>query len=420
MQTRRRTLAGIGTTALAISLTAVVAPPAFAQTTFAPNSSTPPTISTFAGDGHAGFNGDGIPATSANLTFPTGVAEDSAGDVYLADTLNFRVRLVKPNGTIRTVAGDGIPGYNGDGGKATKAELLEPESPALDSQGTLYIADSGNNRVRMVDKSGVISTFAGTGGCGRTGNGGKATKAELCDPTAVAVMASGDVLIADTGNNEIRVVTPDGKIHDFAGNGSFGLSGNGGPATKAQLGLPTSVAADSLGNVYLADTANNQVREVLPSGIIQRLAGRANGVPGYRGDGGAATNAALDHPEGVGVDSLGDVYIADSFNFRIRVVIPKGDIFTYAGTGVPGYRGDGGPATKARLNTVSGNLAVDANNVYFGDTLNERVRVIKGGPPPNIAESPFAILLPLSALALLVGGFLYLRRRSHRGSPAIA
>jgi hypothetical protein len=394
----------------------MVAAPAAGAQTAAPNSSTPPVISTFAGKGRAGFSGDGGPATAAKLFFPTGVAEDSAGDVYIADTLNNRIRLVRPNGIISTVAGNGIAGYAGDGGPATQAELNSPESPAVNTRGDLFIADSANNRIREVKPNGTITTFAGNGKCGKSGDFGLATQAKLCDPTAVAVAPGGKVFIADSGNNEIRVVDNQGVMTTFAGTGHAGSKGDGGPAIFAQLNMPEGVAFDSLHDLFIADTGNNKVREVTPNGIISTLAG--TGTAGYSGDGGKAIVAELNHPEGVGADALGNVYIADTDNFRIRVVIPKGDIFTYAGTGKPGYSGDGGPAIQAKINLVSGDLAIDANNVYFTDTINERVRVIQGGPPPNIPETPWAILLPLSAVVLLGGAFFLVWRRRRLGAAA--
>jgi trimeric autotransporter adhesin len=413
----RRTAARAGGIALALALTVTVgAPAAGAQTTapnvVAPNSTTPPIITTVAGNGKGGFSGDGGAATKAKLTLPTGVVEDAAGDLYFADTLNYRIRKVTPAGIITTVAGTGTPGFTGDGGLATKARLREPSNPALDSGGNLYFADSENDRVRRISTAGIISTVAGNGSCGKSGNGGPATAAQLCDPSAVAIDSGGNLYIADSGNNEIRKVTPAGVISIFAGTGTFGSTGDGGLATAARLGMPDGVAVDSLHDVFIADEANNKIREV-KTGIISTFAG--TGAPGFGGDGGVATAAKLAHPEGIGVDPLGNVYIADSFNFRIRVVTTAGIIFTYAGTGVPGYSGDGGVATKARLSVPEGDLAVDANNVYFTDTLNQRVRRITGGPPPVIPETPLFILLPLSALVLIGGAVVVARRRRRSG-----
>ena len=415
----RRTVVGLGAAAMVLALTAIGAPAASAQTTSQTvvPSATAPNISTTAGTGQAAFGGDGGPATKAKLNLPTGVAEDAAGNLYIADTLNFRIRKVTTAGIISTIAGTGSPGFSGDGGLAVNAKLASPESPAVDSSGDVYFADSGNNRVREILANGKIKTIAGNGTCGSSGDGGKATLAELCDPTAVAIAAGGRIYIADTGNNKIRAVEAGGIISTYAGTGTFGSAGDGGAATSAELGSPSGIAISSLGDLFIADTSNNKIREVKPSGKISTFAGTGSGA--FAGDGGLATAAKIDHPEGVGVDALGNVYIADSFNFRIRVVIPKGDIFTYAGTGIAGFSGDGGPATNARINVVSGDLAVDANDVYFTDTVNMRVRRIQGGPPPNIAESPYAILLPLSALVLMVGAYLLLRRRSKRrmGAP---
>jgi hypothetical protein len=404
-----RTTARLGAVAATAALVAGWGAPVASAQALVPNGGTAPVIATVAGNGHPGFSGDGGLATSAHLILPTGVAEDISGNLYIADTLNFRVRRVTTAGLISTIAGTGIPGAAGDGGLATKAQLWAPKSPTLDGAGNLYIADSGNHEIRRVTPTGTITTVAGTRRCGRAGDGGPATAAQLCNPSAVASDPAGNLYIADTGNNEIRYVTEAGTISTLAGTGTSGSSGDNGPATLARLSTPTGVALDNLHDVFIADSANNKIRKVDTSGVITTFAG--TGSSGFSGDGNPAKLAKLNHPSGLGVDPVGSVYILDSFNFRIRVVLPKGDIFTYAGTGIPGFSGDGGSATSARLSVASGDLAVDANNVFFADTLNERVRRVQGGPPPNIPESPFAILLPLSALAVMVGAYLLFRRR---------
>lgn len=306
------------------------------------------------GNANAGFSGDGGPATSAKMWYPHGVALDAAGNIYIADTDNDRVRVVNTEtnavtiagvviqpGDIATVAGDGTSGFSGDTGKAIDAELYWPQSVAVDSNGNIYIADFFNDRIRKVTAStGDISTVAGDGTSGFSGDGGAATSAELDVPFGVAVDKAGNIYIGDYGNNRIRAVNAGtkavtiagvaiqpGDIATVAGNGTQSYSGDGGPAISAELDLPTGVALDSSGNIYLADTINNRIREVAAStGIITTVAGdgysKERGGGGYSGDGGPATNAELYQPYGVALDSAGNIYIADEDNSRIRLVKP--------------------------------------------------------------------------------------------------
>jgi len=277
------------------------------------------TIYTLAGNGTQGFSGDNGPATGAELFQPLGVALDSAGNVYVADSSNNRIRKVS-NGVITTVAGNGTPGFSGDGGPATSTGLNYPSGVALDSAGSLYIADAGDNRIRKVS-NGVITTVAGTGGWGGYGgDGGPATSAWLLVPSGVAVDSAGSLYIADAGNNRIRKVS-NGVITTVAGNGTLGYSGDGGPATNAQLNGPEGVAVDSGGNIYIADMDNNRIRKV-SNGVITTVAG--NGTQGLSGDNGPAVSAELYRPEGIAVDATGNLYIADTWNNRIRILTPTG------------------------------------------------------------------------------------------------
>ena len=221
-------------------------------------------------------------------------------------------------GDISTVAGDGIATFSGDGGPATSARLRNPFGVELDSSGNLFIADLGNNRIRKVDTSGNISTVAGNGSQGFSGDGGPATSTKLNNPRVVVVDSSGNLFIADTNNNRIRKVDTSGNISTVAGNGSFGLSGDGGPATSTTLSNPRGVAVDSSGNLFIADTFNQRIRKVDTSGNISTVAG--NGTFGFSGDGGPATSAKLFAPMGVAVDSSGNLFIADNRNHRIRKV----------------------------------------------------------------------------------------------------
>jgi len=328
-------------------------------------------IATVVGNGTEGYSGDGGPATSAQLN-STGVALDSAGDLYIADTDNNRVRKVS-NGVITTVAGNGTRGFSGDNGPATSAQLDGPEGVALDSAGNLYIADTGNSSIRKV-ANGVITTVAGNATYGFSGDNGPATSAQLRYPIAIAVDSAGDIYIADTGNNSIREVT-NGVITTAVGGGS--LFGDGGPATSAQLFFPAGVAVDPSGNLYIADTIDDRIRMV-SNGMISTVAG--NGTQGFSGDNGQSTSAQLDGPESIAVDSVGNLYIADTLNHRIRKV-SSGVIATIAGNGTQGFSGDGGPATSAQLDVPEGVAVNSTGSLYIGDWGNNRVRLLT---PPGL------------------------------------
>ncbi len=337
------------------------------------------TITTVAGGG--GSLGDGGPATSASLEYPTAVALDSAGNLYIVDLDHQRVRKVS-GGTVTTVAGNGTPGFSGDGGPATSASLFFVEyggGVAVDSAGNIYIADSANNRIRKVS-GGTITTVAG-GGSGFNGTG-PATGASLFFPLGVAVDSAGNLYIADTFDNLIHKVT-NGTISTVAGNGTDGFSGDGGPPTAAQLYSPSAVAVDSAGNIYIADTLNERLRKV-SNGTITTVAGTGAGSYRFSGDGGPATNASLNYPDGVAVDAPGNIYIADALNNRIRKV-SNGTISTVAGNGAVGFSGDGGPATGASLElsllgNIGGGVTVDAiGTIYIADSFNTDIRKVSNG-----------------------------------------
>ncbi len=338
-------------------------------------------INTFAGDG-PGFFGDGGPATAANFESPTGVAVDAAGNIYIADLYNQRIRMVNTNGIISTIAGGAAFGYAGDGGMATDAELYDPMGIAVDKVGNLYIADYSNNEIRKVNTSGIITTIAGNYayGAGLSGDGGPATAAELHEPYGVAVDTSGNVYIADMPNDCVRKVTTDGIIHAFAGNGygagtgNGGYTGDGGQATDAELYQPSSVAIDDSGNAYITDRIDNHVRKVNTGGIITSIAG--NGTAIASGDGGPATAAGLNTPYGIGVDKVGNVYVADINEATIRLINTSGIIATIAGNGNFGFTGDGGPATSAELSEPTGVVSDARGNVYIADQGNARIRIL--------------------------------------------
>jgi uncharacterized protein (TIGR03437 family) len=334
------------------------------------------TIGTVAGNRISGFSGDDGPAISAQLGAETAVATDAAGNLYIADTLNQRIRRVTPSGTITTVAGNGTMSFSGDGGPATLAGMQDPSGVAVDAAGNLYIAAEGNFRIRRVTPEGTITTVAGNGISGFSGDGGPAISAELANPNGVAVDAAGNLYIADqVGSYRIRRVTPAGTITTVAGNGKYGFSGDGGPATQAALGVSTGIAVDRVGNLYIADEDNYRIRRVTPAGTITTVAG--NGKYGFSGDGGPATAAPLGSPSGVAVDGAGNLYIADRLNYRVRRVTPEGIITTVAGNGTPGFSGDGGPAISADL-TAPNSVAVDeAGNVYIAVYPGSRIRVLQ-------------------------------------------
>jgi sugar lactone lactonase YvrE len=345
----------------------------------------PGTIVTAAGNGTPGDSGDGGAPASAELSSLTGIAVDSAGNSYIADTGNNVVRKISAaNGTITTVAGNGTAGFSGDGGAATSAELNLPQGVAVDSAGNLYIADGNNERIRFVSAAtGTITTIAGNGTGVFSGDNGPATTAGLSDPMGLVVDSAGNLYIADTGNQRVRFVSATtGTITTIAGNGTQGFSGDGGAATSAELNTPKGVALDSAGNLYIAHAS--AVRKVTATtGTITTVAG--NGTSSFSGDGGAATSATLNNPAGVAVDSAGNLYIADTLNQRIRFVSAgTGTIITIAGNGTQGSSGNNGAATSATLNDPQ-DIALDSvGNLYISDSRNFVLREVEVTLPPAV------------------------------------
>jgi sugar lactone lactonase YvrE len=331
---------------------------------------------------------------------PWGVAVDSAGSLYIADAGNNRIRKVS-NGVVTTAAGNGEEyGFIGDNGSAISAELNYPSGVAVDAAGNIYIADTSNNRIRKVS-NGVITTVAGSetvGFIGHRGDGGPATAATLNQPSGVALDSAANLYIADTVNQRIRKVS-NGVITTVAGNGALGFSGDNGPATSATLDYPEGIAVDSAGNLYIADDLNNRIRKVA-NGVITTVVGTGTG--GFSGDNGSATSAELYGPFGVAVDSTGNLYIADTANERIRKV-SNGVITTVAGNGALGFGGDGGPATSAYLNQPLGVTVDSSGNVYIADTYNDRVRILTNGPFCSYSVVPASLQAPAAGGDLTVG-----------------
>jgi len=343
-------------------------------------------ISTVAGKQSlgGGYSGDGGAATNAGLNYAEDVAVDSTGNLYIDDSHNDVIRKVNGNGIISTVAGNNSlgRGYSGDGGAATNATLNYPNGVAVDGQGNLYIADSVNNVIRKINASGIITTVAGNAsqGAGYSGDGGAATNATLNSPIVVRVDTAGNLYIADVGNNVIRKVNTSGIITTVAGNYSLGggYSGDGGAATNAALNQPHGVVLDGTGNLYVSEGGNNVVRKVNAAGIISTVAGKKSLGGGYSGDGGAATNAALNNPIGITIDSAGNLFIAEYGNNVVRRVDATGTISTVVGSHNlgGGYSGDGSAATNAALNNPIGVALDGSGNLYIGDAHNNVIRKV--------------------------------------------
>jgi len=351
-------------------------------------------ITTAAGNGFSHFGGDNGPANLALFNVPFAVAVDTAGNLYIADRENNRIRKIS-NGVIITVAGNGTAGFSGDGALAINAQLDYPAGVAVDSAGNLYISDRNNQRIRKVS-NGVISTVAGIGTFGFSGDGGMAINAQLSYPYGIAVDSAGNLYIADLANQRVRQVS-NGVITTLAGDGVVGFGGDGGAAPLGRLNSPFGVAVDSTGSVFIADRDNNRVRKV-SNGVITTVAG--GGTQGFSGDGGPATSALLNNPFGVAVDAAGNLYIADQNNQRIRKV-SNGLITTVAGNGIHGFSGDNGPATNAQLNYPLGVAVNSTGSLFIADQGNARIRLLT----PASAACSYSVS-PTSLQAPIFGGNL--------------
>jgi uncharacterized protein (TIGR03437 family) len=332
------------------------------------------TITTFAGNGTAGFSGDNGPAGQAMINGVAGLAADSAGNVYLAEQNNNRVRKVDRNGIITTLAGTGVAGFSGDNGSASQAQLNGPLGVCVDSSSNVYVTDQGNKRVRKIS-NGVITTFAGNGSGSSSGDGGVALAAGFVMPIRCAADSAGNLYIADQGAQNIRVVDIRGNINTYAGNGTAGFSGDGGPATQAALNGPAALSTDSLGNLYITDQNNNRIRRVDTNGFIDTVAGSGRAFSG--GDGGPAVSAGFSFPGSVVADRGGSLFIVDTLAARIRKVNDD-MVTTVAGTGNQGFGGDGGPPLQAMFSSPFAITVDNAGNLYIGDGNNNRIRKISG------------------------------------------
>lgn len=316
-------------------------------------------ISTVAGTGAYGDSGDNGPAIGAQLDVVCALATDTHGNIYLADSWSHRVRKIDSNGFITTVAGTGVAGSSGDGGAATSAQLAYPRGVAVDAQGVLYISDSGNSRIRKVATDGKISTLAGTDG------------GQLKYPRGLAIDAAGSLYIADSWNYRVQKITAQGQISTFAGNGTYGTAGDEGKATDASLGVVQALAFDRQGNLYVSDVYNHSVRKITAAGVISTVIG---GGFGAGGDGGPARSAQLSFPRGLAADAQGNLYVVDAGNHRVRVVRSNGTIGTVAGTGTPGFSGDGGPPAAAQLNNPYDVVIDSSGALVVADIRNYRLR----------------------------------------------
>ena len=367
-------------------------------------------IITIAGNDTAGYSGDGDQAINASFNWPSAIAVDHSGDMYIVDMDNNIIRKVDPSGFITAFAGNTLIGYVGDGFNAAVAKFNNPTDVALDQFGNVYIADQYNHVIRKINASRIISTFAGngfeasTGAGGYSGDGGPAVEAEFYSPQSIAFDVPGNLYISDIGNSVIRKVTPAGLISTIAGiSMQTGYSGDGGDATAAKLNSPMGLAVDNAGNLFIADQFNNVVRKVNTAGVISTVAGNgyhngsADHSGGYTGDGGPATSAELSLPADVAIDGSGNLFIADEYNHVIREVSTSGSISTVAGSGSPGYSGDWGWAKSAKLNFPSGIAFNGSGDLLIADLNNNVIRKVNTGTTginqPTAAKNELRLIL---------------------------
>lgn len=329
-------------------------------------------INTFAGTGIAGYNGDGIACGTAQLDTPFAVAVDKMHNVYISDSRSYRIRKVDASGTISTIAGTGVAGFGGDNGPATLAQIKQPFGIFVDDTGNVLFADANNNRIRKISTTGIITTIAGNGVAGFSGDNAPAVSAMLNTPGDVCNDKTGRIYFIDIINNRIRKIDTSGIITTIAGGGS--TLGDNGSATLASLNTPQNIAIDGNGNIYVTDGGNHRIRKISTLGIITTIAG--TGIPGFNGDWLQATSAQLYAPVGIKIDKDGNIYITDATNGRVRKISNAGIMTTIAGNGMWGYGGDGGPAVAAKFYSMGGIAVDDSVNMYIADAGNNRIRII--------------------------------------------
>jgi sugar lactone lactonase YvrE len=336
------------------------------------------TIITIAGTGVTGYKGDNGPATACKFYQPTFLCIDASGNLLISDYANNVIRKINNKGVITTIAGTGTEGYKGDNGLAISAELGGPIGIAVDAIGNIYFSDFDNQVIRKINTSGIISTIAGTGVTGYSGDNGPAIVAKLYGPYGIAIDETGNIYFPEGENHCVRKITSSGIITTIAGNGTFGFSGDNGPATKAEFKYPGGIALGSGGDIYVSDYANHVIRKINATGIITTFAG--TGTVGNTGDNGAATNAELWGPNGVYVDKEGNIYVTDNYANVVRKINSSGIITTIAGNGTQGYSGDNGPATTAQLYNPNDIAINGAGNIFIAEVANNIIRKITYHP----------------------------------------
>jgi trimeric autotransporter adhesin len=374
--------------------------------------SSPGVVTQVAGSGTSSYSGDGGLATSAGVS-PKGIAFDNSGNLYIADGYNRRVRKVNTLGIISTVAGNGSSGFSGDGGNALLASLKNDGGIALDAIGNLYIMDDGNNRIRKVDPSGIITTFAGGGT--QTGNGVPATMAKLVSIKSIAEDGLGNLYVAT--RYAVKKIDGSGTINTVAGTDTAGYSGDGGPATSARLNEVANVAFDGAGNFYIADQNNSRIRKVNSAGVITTVVGNNLPFSGFGGDGGSPLLAVFANINSLAADRFGNIFIADGLNNRVRKLNASGSINTVAGNGFSGFVGDGVPATDAAIDYPT-NIAVDKfGNLFITSYNNHHIRKVNsagtvsiyagGGADPGDGIPATAALIAANGLTVDTAGNVY-------------
>jgi sugar lactone lactonase YvrE len=330
-------------------------------------------ITTVAGGGTGGL-GDGGPAVYCELLSPYGIALDNIGNLYIADRDHNRIRKMNNSGIITTIAGTGSSVFNGDNIAATSANISIPLGITSDASGNIYFSDRGNNRVRKIDEAGVITTIAG-GGTGGTGDGGPATAAVFNGPGYLKFDRFGNLYVSDLFNNRIRMINTSGIISTIAGTGVGINTGDGGQATAAGVNNPYGIVFDNAGNLYFTEYDGNRVRKINTTGIITTIAG--NDTAGFRGDSGLAINAEVNHPDDIAIDASGNLYITDQGNQRVRRITTDGIINTVAGNGIDGFNGDGNEALLTEFRDPTGILVDHAGSLYIADLGNDRIRYLR-------------------------------------------